>query len=137
MSTQQLLLGDGEIGETDDANRDADDRDLGHGAQTRTHSNCTNSDQPSVADRPRPPRLQLLLLFVCGIGTFARTEVFVLQTRFFTKCGGYGTDYFPFSHAALFIPPIFFLYVEVRLPTPSPLLVVVNCVLSHPYLLVS
>ena len=49
---------------------------------------------PTGAPPQPPPKkaswLLVALLFWCGVGTFARTEVFVLQTRYFSLCAGYG-----------------------------------------------
>eukprot|EP00038_Savillea_parva_P006422 m.163715 g.163715 ORF g.163715 m.163715 type:complete len:548 (-) comp12328_c0_seq1:223-1866(-) len=77
----------------------------------------TLSNNPKPTER-KPSWLLLALLFWCGVGTFARTEVFVLQTRYFTVCASYGKDYFPFSQAALFMPSIFFLWLETKIAPP-------------------
>eukprot|EP00037_Helgoeca_nana_P028118 m.328031 g.328031 ORF g.328031 m.328031 type:complete len:570 (-) comp27685_c0_seq20:41-1750(-) len=121
--------GDDDAGEIDD---------LDDSSHTSAHTGCTTTAVTSSRVDSAPPApaavvtlatpqkkkkaswMLLALLFWCGMGTFARTEVFVLQTRYFTVCAGYGKDYFPYSHAALFMPPILFLYLETKI---APILI--------------
>jgi hypothetical protein len=92
--------GDDDAGEIDD---------LDDSSHTSAHTGCTTtavtSSRVDSAPAPAPAAvvtlatpqkkkkaswMLLALLFWCGMGTFARTEVFVLQTRYFTVCAGYG-----------------------------------------------
>eukprot|EP00038_Savillea_parva_P005926 m.160698 g.160698 ORF g.160698 m.160698 type:complete len:537 (-) comp11982_c0_seq1:200-1810(-) len=46
-----------------------------------------------------------LLVFLCGVAAFARTEAVLLQTQYFAMCRGYGPQFFyAISAALLFIP---------------------------------
>lgn len=91
--------GDDDAGEIDD---------LDDSSHTSAHTGCTTTAVTSSRVDSAPPApaavvtlatpqkkkkaswMLLALLFWCGMGTFARTEVFVLQTRYFTVCAGYG-----------------------------------------------
>lgn len=63
--------------------------------ETVVNQGCVEGDgvvssDGTPSERKKASWLLVTLLFWCGVGTFARTEVFVLQTRYFSLCAGYG-----------------------------------------------
>ena len=76
----------------------------------------------------RHPLLVRLLLFLCGMGVFARAEAFFLQTQvhhryvmmtssqtrlqLFNQCLGYGLNYYAVSNALMFLPGIIMMIIQ-------------------------
>eukprot|EP00041_Stephanoeca_diplocostata_P026792 m.728187 g.728187 ORF g.728187 m.728187 type:complete len:493 (+) comp23045_c0_seq3:231-1709(+) len=72
----------------------------------RVSEDCDGTDAKS---HPSIWRVNILL-FLCGLTTFARTEAFLLQMKMFETCLGYGDIFYPIATAMLFAPATVVLY---------------------------
>lgn len=74
-----------------------------------------DNKQTCNSDGDEKPRFSMwlinLLLFLCGISTFARTEAFLLQITLFQKCLGYGNLFYPLAQGLFFGFGALYLYI--------------------------
>lgn len=80
----------GLLADNEDAHGEVDDSTPKNRDPATTESDGVVSSGVTPSEPKKASWLLVALLFWCGVGTFARTEVFVLQTRYFSLCAGYG-----------------------------------------------
>eukprot|EP00042_Codosiga_hollandica_P016327 m.41287 g.41287 ORF g.41287 m.41287 type:complete len:459 (+) comp46134_c0_seq9:86-1462(+) len=60
------------------------------------------------------PWLVRISLFLCGMGIFARTEAFLLQTQLYNVCFNEGLHFYAKANAALFLPGLAVLFLQSK-----------------------
>lgn len=54
------------------------------------------------------------MFFLCGLSTFARSEVILIQTQMYAKCFGLGNNFYAIASCCMFIPGIIIQAVQAR-----------------------
>lgn len=125
--TEAAMLNPEEVedgGDDDDESVDGDSASSDE--QAALLDGSTGSDAPAGPKQQRRRRTQSLsgpssasrtlkvLLFVCGLSTFARSESLLMQTQMFARCFGLGSAFYPAASSALFMPGIIVQLLQNR-----------------------